>query len=397
MEKKSASLQTEVYIPDGSIETPLSNDTIASFKVNRAHQITAVFGNWGQKVDNSEFMRATGFDELFQTPGYYSRKQAIDEELTVLFSAIPLVLDCHGMSSEDISFVVVASGSPITDDYAGEITTEFGFANVQHTLNIYTACNSGALALDQAYKLFRGQRGLFIAIDGLTGVRRPAQPYENISDPASRRIFSNGFAFFAVEIGTGIDFLPLVVESNPQNPIDRELQNGLIVRPDTKGVIRAHMTYNQLLRPDGDIVQVVGNTTCVRLLEPSNGRSLEMNPNETAKFFSAELLPLLERVLELYLLNINPHATEITILLHHATRLVNTMILRSLKTLLMKNEKLRHLRIHIPWLSIFGNSSGATFPIVLAYYLKQIEPGQDVICASMGAGATFTFLCPVFL
>jgi len=370
-------------------EEPLSEHSIFRLeKIKRPELgMAGVVAHWGRKYERKEVDSIiaeklgekevaldTGFSEIYRTPEQYTTEEVFFEEMTVVKRLVKSILQLNGWKPEQVDALFFAGSPLIKPDYGYAIAQNTGLTHLNpktDIFNYYLTCNAGGQALREALTNpnLEGKNVVVIATEGLT--KQTDGFNVEKADPLSLQFFSDGAA--AIGVVPKISLTHLLGESKAVE--------------DVKGALAAVEPWRELIDPEGELIQKVGNITLIRLPQPPEGMQIFMKGGETTKLFLRNVFPSIQRVYEQHREQY-PEKDIKMIVAHHPSIGVNNLMKRRL-------EK-KGISTPMPWVVNDGNSSGATTLIAFVRLMERFSPGDHVMIASFGAGISIdTFVIEI--
>lgn len=349
--------------------------------------MAGVVARWGRKFKRKEVdsiiaeklgeeyvAQGSGFSEIYRTPEQYTTEEIFSEEMTVVKRLVKSILELNRWKPEQVDALFFAGTPLIKPDYGYVIAQNTGLAHLNpktDIFNYYLTCNAGGRALREALTNpnLEGKNVVVIATEGLTKQTKGFNVEK--ADPLSLQFFSDGAA--AIGVVPKISLTHLLGESKAVE--------------DVKGALAAVEPWRELIDPEGELIQKVGNITLIRLPQPPEDKQIWMKGGGTTKLFLRNVSPSIQRVYEQHREQY-PEKDIRMIVAHHPSLGVNNLMKRRL-------EK-KGINIQMPWVVKDGNSSGATTLIAFVRLMERFSPGDHILIASFGAGISIdTFVIEI--
>lgn len=344
---------------------------------------TGVNAHWGERIPDSDLMdrighaypgvkmqESTGFDEIWHQATGTSREQGIKDELEVGALVLQRTIESNGWESKDIAGLFVGSGVPIADDskyvdYAKTLAEMSGLRPDVTLHNTYAACASGGRELLNALS-HPDMQGRPVVVMGMEGITYLTQDFDpEYADALSMRFFSNGAAGLGVVPGETMSLLT---------------RRHSVVR-DEKGLLAAHMTYENLVNPNDDIWQTQGNTDVVMMPQPQNGKRITMDGPRTGLYFIKNALDLVGDLYQSHMKEHPDYAPQFSAQHHPSLTVFENF---------QKKAEREGISVTSPWVVKDGNSSAATSLIAHNRIAGEMaKPGSVELFVAYGAGGSF--------
>lgn len=344
---------------------------------------TGVNAHWGERIPrndlverikiaypNTPLQNSTGFDVIWHQADETSREQGIQDELEVGKLLIETVIKSNGWKPEEVAGLFIGSGVPVADDpryqdYARTLGGMVGMRQDAYFDNMYAACASGGHQLIKALTR-EDMQGEKVVVAGLEGISYLTENFDpKLADSLSMEFFGNGAAAKGVIPGKTMTVLS---------------QAHRVVR-DKDEVLAAHMTYRDMMDPNGETLQSRGNTRMIVMPTPKDGMRITMEGPSTGLFFIRNTLDLVEELYKEHLERWEHFPVDFSSQ-HHPSETV------------FKNFQKRANRLGIsvptPWVVNDGNSSAATSLIAHNRNAGNLaRPGSVELFVTYGAGGSF--------
>jgi 3-oxoacyl-[acyl-carrier-protein] synthase III len=349
---------------------------------NPSKSINGVVAHWGERILDADLKDRiseafpgvkleddTGFEKIWHQKYGTTREQGIQDEIEVAKLVGEKTMEANGWEAKDIAGLVMGSGVPIVDspkypNYANAVAQELRLNKNTYLHETFAACASGGIELINVLKdpELKGKPILVMGMEGITYLTQDFDP--EISDALFMRFFSNGAAGIGVVPNENMTLL---------TSAHKEVE-------DKKGTLRAKMTYEHLLNPEGNIWQDVERTSLMKIPKPISKQRGEMQGARTAQFFYSNgvdaISPLYENHKNLY-----PDFHVDYGVAHHPSKATHEHLLRKLKE--------SGIEVNFPWVVNDGNSSAATTLIAEIRQLNMAKEGTVRLLATYGAGGSF--------
>lgn len=349
---------------------------------NPADTIKGAAAHWGEPIEDIDLKdriwhaypaakldENTGFDRIWHQKDGVSRDLGIKDELEVAEIVARKTLEVNGWGSKDVAGLLIGSGVPVADDprypnYAEELSKRLNLNDEVYLHSSYIACASGGSELIKALGTphLSGKPILVMGMEGITYLTEDFNP--EYADALSMRFFSNGAA--------GIGLIPDVNMTL--------LSSAREVVEDTRGVLKAKMTYEKIFNPEGEVMQESKNLRLIKLPNPDNNMRISMQGPRTAQFFYSNGVELLKK-LDSKHKDAFPEVKPDYGVSHHPSLTTHEHLVKKLTD--------AGMNIEIPWVVNDGNSSAATTLIAELRQLDMAREGTVQLLSTYGAGGDF--------
>ncbi len=346
---------------------------------------SGVNAHWGEKIPDSDLIDriknvypdekmqdSTGFDVIWHQVDGTSREQGVEDELEVGELVIRRTLDSNGWKPEEIAGLFLGSGVPVADDarykdYARTLANRVGLKSNVYVHNTYAACASGGHELLNAltHPEMRGKKIITVGMEGITYLTQNFDP--EYADALSMRFFSNGASALGVIPGETMTLLTRAHQ----------------VVQDKEGYLAAHMTYGDLIDPEGEIWQEKGNTNMIIMPKPQEGKRITMQGPRTGLYFIKNTLELVKGLMDRHAAEFPQHVPHFSAQHHPSLTVFDNFQGKARK---------EGLDIPSPWVVRDGNSSAATSLIAHNRIVgdeRLAREGSVELFVAYGAGGSF--------
>ncbi|MBP6098548.1 MAG: hypothetical protein KA477_01035 [Candidatus Levybacteria bacterium] len=344
---------------------------------------TGVNAHWGERIPRNDLVErikiaypniplqnSTGFDVIWHQADGTSREQGIQDELEVGKLLIETVIKSNGWKPEEVAGLFIGSGVPIADDpryqdYARTLGGMVGMRQDAHFDNMYAACASGGHQLINALTR-EDMQGEKVVVAGLEGISFLTENFDpKLADSLSMEFFGNGAAAKGIIPGRTMTVLS---------------QAHRVVR-DEDEVLAAHMTYKDMMDPNGETLQSHGNTRMIVMPTPKDGMRITMEGPSTGLFFIRNTLGLVEELYKEHLERWGHFPIDFSSQHHPSETVFNNF---------QKRAKRLGISVPTPWVVNDGNSSAATSLIAHNRIVGELaRPGNVELFVAYGAGGSF--------
>lgn len=344
---------------------------------------TGVNAHWGERLPrqdvvdrikiaypDTDLRESSGFDVIWHQADGTTREQGIQDELEVGKTLIEAVIRSNGWKPEEIAGLFIGSGVPIADDpryqdYARTLGKMVGMREDAHFDNMYAACASGGHQLLNALTRedMQDQKVIVAGMEGISFLTEDFDP--RYADTHSMEFFGNGAAAKGVIPGRTMTLLT---------------QAHRVVR-DEDEVLAAHMTYGDMIDPNGDTLQTHGNTRMIVMPTPKDGMRIRMEGAKTGLYFVKGALKLVEELYAEHLKKWGNFSIDFSSQ-HHPSEVVFNNFQR--------RAQRNGISVPTPWVVNDGNSSAAT--TLIAHNRNSGElarEGSVELLVAYGAGGSF--------
>lgn len=323
--------------------------------------------------DLSKTLNDTGFNSIYHQRKGIKRDPAIEDELAVGEMVARLTLELNGVDPANVDELRVGSGVPITDytkekidNYAGALAKRLNMREDVIYHSTYAACTSTLHEWANALTNLQDRKVLLIGIDNPSALTPDLDI--NYADPFSISVFSTGAVGLLIEPGKNMI---------PHNVKHKKFK-------DTKGFLKAYMTYERLLDPENpEIWQEQEDEKqglhMIRYPKPEGDRLIDLN-KRTAAFFTFNLVPFVEDLYREYHSQHPGEPIDYTVV-HPASKVIFDGMIGDLARKGANN-------LNIEWNMDDGNPSAPATPISYIRRLSEAKAGSRVMLVSYGAGGS---------
>ncbi|MFA6005431.1 MAG: hypothetical protein WC775_03000 [Patescibacteria group bacterium] len=337
--------------------------------------------------------KVRGFPHVFQSMALPSQRlerevdtaAKISLELETARAVIMKLLEQNGIRPNQIDFLTLGTGSPLSAQYALDLAHEVGLKHISTnmTYEVNEACNSGGQALWRAATLpeFQGLTGINFGIEGWTRLLDGNKPFLAQADPLSLKTFADGMAATIIQPGVThrpVTHFPLTVNYGKQTIV---LNSYPWVIPDEDHALDGNVPYLQYMTQGGPWFEQVDRKEMIRLNQPVGRSQIEMHGEATARGFLGPLVPHIEAVWKQFQQE-NPGARLAHFVIHHASPGVNGIAERKVQRMGIAET--------VPFVLEGGNSSSSTMLRAYVRLMREFKPEDYVMIVSFGAGMSFT-------